>query len=700
MTTFEWAPYLPHGYYIYLALLGLFALGLVVFRRMRDFFWRGAFFFILIGVLLNPVILNEIRQGLPDKLIIVLDDSPSQKLGGRDKVANEALAYVEAALKREKNIEPIILRSSSADGGNGESTNLFTLLRNNMASIPMAQVAGTVFITDGEVHDVPKDLGGLSRLGPFHAVLTGSKKEFDRKVTIVAAPKYGVLNENITVKVKLEEFGRGGSSAPSTVTVKQDGQTEQVSSLTPGQEREFTFGITHPGQNIFEFVIPVEEGELSAGNNNAPVIVNGIRDRLRVLLVSGSPHMGERAWRNLLKSDPAIDLVHFTILRSPESMDVTPQNQLSLIVFPVEELFQKKIKDFDLIIFDRYQAYNMVMQPSYFDNIANYIRGGGAFLMALGTAEAKQSGITGGSLSAALDSQLPLLSTGPENVARLPFRPALTDLGARHPVTADLMRQFKERKWGQWYAQAQAMLQRSKPLMTGIDGAPLLVLDKVGEGRVAVLASDNVWLWGKGLSGQSGPYTDLLRNVAHWLMKEPELEDDYIKAEARGNTITVSQRDLTADEVKVMMTEPSGKQSLVKMADREPGWIKAVVKAEDNGIYSFDNGVKKAFVVVGTARNEEFADVHTTEEKLKPAVQATQGGIVWFQENRDFDLRDISATTHVTGGDDWVGLKRNKAFTIDNIESLSLLPNWLSLIVIFAGIVFMWWRESGGRKKG
>ncbi len=698
MTTFEWAPYLPQGYYLYLALVALFALSLAVFRRMRDFFWRAAFFFVLIGVLLNPVILNEIRQGLPDKLVIVVDDSPSQKLGARDKVTEEALAYIQTRLAREKNIEPVVIRSSTADGGGGESTNLFTLLRNNMVSIPMSQVAGTIFITDGEVHDVPKDIGALSRLGPFHAVLTGSKKEFDRKITVVAAPKYGVLNESVTVKVKLEEFGRGGSSAPSTVTIRQDGQTEQVASLQPNEEREFTFGITHPGQNIFEFAIPVEQGELSACNNTAPVIVNGIRDRLRVLLVSGSPHMGERAWRNLLKSDPGIDLVHFTILRSPESMDVTPQNQLSLIVFPVEELFQKKIKDFDLIIFDRYQAYNMVMQPSYFDNIANYIRGGGAFLMALGTAEAKQSGITG-SLSAALDSQLPLIAAG-DAVDRLPFRPVLTTLGAQHPVTADLMRQFKERKWGQWYAQAQVTEQRGQPLMTGINGAPLLVLDKVGQGRVAVLASDNVWLWGKGLSGQSGPYTDLLRNVAHWLMKEPELEDDFIKAEARGNTITVSQRDLTAEEKSVMMTEPSGKQSLVKMSDKEPGWIKATVKGEDNGIYSFDNGVKKAFVVVGTARNEEFADVHTTEEKLKPIVNATQGGIVWFQENRDFDLRDVAATTHIMGGDDWVGLKRNKAFTIDNIESLSLLPNALSLLIILLGAVWMWWRESGGRKAG
>ncbi|HYD18129.1 MAG TPA: hypothetical protein VEF76_06600 [Patescibacteria group bacterium] len=693
MTTFEWSPYLPQFWYIYLGLLGVFALTLAVFRRMRDFFWRAAFFFILIGVLLNPVILNEIRQGLPDKLVIILDDSPSQKLGGRDKVAEEALQYIQSTLAKKSNVEPVVIRSSTAQ--ESESTNLFTLLRNNLSTIPMSQVAGTVLITDGQVHDVPKDLGALDRLGPFHAVLTGTRKEFDRKITVVAAPKYGVLNENVTVRVKVEEFGRS-MNAPSTVTIKQDGQTEQVASLMPNEEREFSFRISHPGQNILEFVMPVEEGELSGGNNSAPVIVNGIRDRLRVLLVSGSPHMGERAWRNLLKSDPAIDLVHFTILRSPESMDATPPNQLSLIVFPVEELFEKKIKDFDLIVFDRYQAYNMVMQPSYFTNIANYIRQGGAFLMALGTAEAKQFGITGGSISAALDSQLPLVATGGET-ARLPFRPVLSTLGAQHPITADLMRQFREKKWGQWYAQAETMKQRGETLMTGIDGRPLLVIDKVAEGRAAVLASDNVWLWGKGIGGQSGPYTELLRNLAHWLMKEPELEDDFIKAEARGNTITVSERDLTPEEKTVMMTAPSGAQSLVKMTDKEPGWIRANVQAPDHGIYSFDNGLKKAFVVVGSARNEEFADVHTTEEKLKPVIHATGGGIVWFQENRDFALRDVSSNVRAMGGDDWIGMKRNSAYTIDNIESLALLPNALSLLIILLGAVWMWWRESGAK---
>ena len=113
------------------------------------------------------------------------------------------------------------------------------------------------------------------------------------------------------------------------------------------------------------------------------VTIDGVRDKLRVLLVSGEPHAGERTWRNLLKSDANVDLVHFTILRPPEKLDGTPINELSLIAFPVRELFQQRINDFQLIIFDRY-ARQGIVPPIYLDNIAKYVRNGGAVLVAAG----------------------------------------------------------------------------------------------------------------------------------------------------------------------------------------------------------------------------------------------------------------------------------------------------------------------------
>jgi hypothetical protein len=700
--TFEWSPYLPYIYYVLLAVAAGGALLFVLFKRWWDFIWRAAFFVALLFLLLNPIILNEIRQGLPDKLVIVVDDSASTRIAGRDKVGQQALDSLLAKLKNFKNIDPVVIHSGSDMVANrGESTNLFTALRNNLLSIPQAQVAGTVFITDGQVHDVPTELGALERLGPFHAILTGKKDEFDRKVTIVSAPKYGVLNEDIAVTVKIEETG-GHDSGPMTMDVYQDGQKADSVTLSPGEERQFTFKVAHPGQNVYEFAVPVADGELTPSNNRAPVIVNGIRDRLRVLLVSGSPHMGERSWRNLLKSDPSVDLVHFTILRSPDTLDNTPTSQLSLIMFPVDQLFREKINDFDLIIFDRFDHYGSfgpLMLPMYFRNIADYVRRGGAFLMALGTGQTDQSA---GQQLSALDEILPvdlsgMMNGGQTPVMKLPYVPELTELGKRHPVTADLDRQSQKKKWGSWFTQVDASKVRGDTLMTGVEGKPLLVLDKgVGQGRVAVLSSDNIWLWSKGLD-QSGPYTDLLRNVAHWLMKEPELEDDFIKAEAKGTVITVSERDLTPEAKSVLMTAPSGEQQNIDLKNKIPGWITADIIASASGIYSFDNGKKKAFAVVGSASNEEFSDVRTTADKLKPVVDKTRGGIVWYQENQGFSLKEVSENSGSMGGDSWIGLKRNKAYTVDNVETLSLVPNWLNLLLILALCVWAWWRESGVR---
>ena len=123
--------------------------------------------------------------------------------------------------------------------------------------------------------------------------------------------------------------------------------------------------------------------ELTQANNRAAVPIEGIREKLRVLLVSGEPHAGERTWRNLLKSDANVDLVHFTILRPSGEAGRHADQRAVADRLPDAELFQQKIKDFDLIIFDRY-ANQSVLPSSYFENIVRYVRDGGAVLVAAG----------------------------------------------------------------------------------------------------------------------------------------------------------------------------------------------------------------------------------------------------------------------------------------------------------------------------
>ena len=690
---FQWAPLLPYSVLALLLLAAVVVAALARWKCASDFYGRSLFFIVLGFLLLEPVVINEVRLPLLDKLVIVVDESPSENIAGRNKTAEKILSYIKTSLASAQGVEPVVIRAGQDIVSlKNQNTSLFSALKENLIGIPQGQVAGTVLITDGQVHDVPESLGALEKLAPFHVVLTGKKDEFDRKVKIVEAPKYGLLSQEITLKVKVEDSGRY-SGTPIVLNVSQDGKPFGIFTVEAGEVQSYAFRLDHSGQNVFEFSVAAAKGEMTESNNTAAVIVNGVRDRLRVLLVSGMPHVGERAWRDLLKFDPSIDLVHFTILRTPMSFDSTPSREMSLIAFPVEELFQRRIRDFDLIIFDKYARYGL-LQQQYFLNIVSFVKEGGAFLMALGSESSAQS-----VFKTPLGGILPVEpKLDDRSILSNPYLPKLTDLGKNHPITGDLYR-FHESKnsWGRWLTQTNVNQTGGQVLMIGAEGRPLLIIDKVGKGRVAVLASDNIWLWSKGVDG-GGPYTELLRHVSHWLMKEPELEEDFIRAEVRGNVITVFGRGSYSGSKSVTMTRPDGQDEAVAMLTQEKFLVSSRVIADQNGIYRFSNGSKTAFAIVGTAVGEEFSDVHTTEEKLKPVVDKTKGAMIWYSEKPDFSFRRMRLGNGSFGGRDWIGLKHNSAYNIGSVESAPLIPNWLSLLIILGSLLTVWWREGGKNK--
>lgn len=685
--TFDWAPYLPYAVSFFLLGLGLALFALSWIRKTPEFYGRAAFFLLLSLLLLHPVLIEEQRKPLPSKLLVVVDESPSQSLDNRGTRTAEIVERLKTAAGLIEGLEPVVVRGGIDPVSLKEqNTSLFSALRQQMIALPQQQIAGTVLITDGQVHDVPTIAREFEKLAPFHAVLTGRKDEHDRRVTVVDAPKYGLLSEDVTIRLKVEDVGRKKPADLVALTVRQDGEVLTTLSAAIGEEKTLSFKLTHPGQNVFEFSVEKVDGELTPLNNRAAVIVNGVRDRLRVLLVSGLPHMGERAWRDLLKSDPAIDLVHFTILRSPQVFDPTPVSEMALIAFPVEELFERKIKEFDLIIFDKYVQYGL-LPPKYFENIASYIQNGGAFFAALGSDKLEKS-----LFNTAVGALLPVVPTeAGADILQGSFSPLLTERGLTHPVTGDLQRVGKS--WAAWHTQADMMLRRGHVLMSGSGGKPLLVLDETGEGRIAVLTSDNIWLWAKGREG-GGPYTPLLRNVAHWLMKEPELEQDYIKAEVRGNVITVSQRSL-APTADISMQAPDGKERSLILDVKNQAWLSAKVIADVNGIYMFSNGKRSAFAVVGASGSEEQKDVHATAEKLQPFIGQTKGGIVWHADISSLKLRTVSQDARTFAGSGWIGIKENTGFTVSNVQSQEFVSNWLFLMIVFMFLSGIWWREGG-----
>jgi hypothetical protein len=424
-------------------------------------------------------------------------------------------------------------------------------------------------------------------------------------------------------------------------------------------------------------------------NNRAVVSIDGVRDKLRVLLVSGEPHAGERTWRSLLKSDASVDLVHFTILRPPEKQDGTPINELSLIAFPTRELFQQKINEFQLIIFDRY-ARQGVLPIAYFDNIAKYVRDGGAVLIAAGPDYASPASLW----RTPLDMILPAEPTG--DVTEEPFRATETEAGKKHPVTRGLAgSDANPPHWSHWFRLVNIRRSTGTSLLQGPDNKPALVLSREGKGRVALLLSDHIWLWARGYEG-GGPHLDLLRNLSHWLMKQPDLEEEALRLVAQGRDLTVERQTMADNVDQVTLTSPSGQTRTLTLQASEPGLWKSTVSADELGLWRATDGKLTALTNLGPANPREFAEVTSTTDVLKDIANATGGSARRIESNNTANVPRVvpvhSSTTY--RGDDWIGLKMRDASVVRGIGVLPIFAGVIGLLLLIGSLALTWAREG------
>ena len=684
----------------------LFAIGLAfvllgAVRRSRGMVLRLLVLSVLALALLDPRIIREEREPRPDIAVVVVDESRSQNVGDRRARSEQALAKLSEAAAAYNDLELRIVRST--DRGRERSddgTTLFRSLEEALAEIPARRFAGAILITDGQVHDVPpldkRDTApgegrGLRLNAPTHVLLTGKHGERDRRLIVESTPTFGLVDKEVTVVYRVEDQGVGQTptvGAPQVrVSVRRDGGDPETMSATLGRPTPLTFTLEHAGPTVLELEAEPVEGELSVQNNRSAVSINGVRDRLRVLLISGQPHAGERTWRNLLKSDPSVDLVHFTILRPPEKDDMTPLRELSLIVFPIQELFQVRLHEFNLIVFDRYIVRD-VLPPSYFDNIQNYVRKGGALLVSNGPEFAGNRSL----FDTPLGQVMPGSPTG--RVIEQSFPPILSDLGTRHPVTASLPVGANPARpdWGRWLRQVEVDVRSGQTLMEGLDNRPLLLLDRVEEGRVAQIMSDHAWLWARGYEG-GGPYAELLRRVSHWLMKEPELEEERLAAHIEDGRLTVERGSLQPELPTIAVTTPSGETRSLALTPVRGGVARTTMPVEETGLYRVTDGEKIALAASGNLNPVEFADLRTTDEKLAPVAHATGGGLFWLEDGGMPDLRRVR-TDRDSSGNGWIGLVRNEAFTVVGQAPLPLMPGLLILALALGGLMAGWYREG------
>ena len=687
------APLLP---WTAIAALGgacMLVLAFGVLRRARGLLWRAIAMAILLTALVNPSIIEEQRSPQRDTAIIVVDESPSQRIGQRQQATDEALAALSDRLGHERDLDVRVIRAGKPQPGAGDDgTRLFTALTRAMSDVPRERLAGVVMITDGQVHDVPADAKAASETigAPLHILLSGQPDEADRRLVVGQAPSFGLVGKELQLKIRVEDLPEKKDTAigQAVVTWRKDGGPPQRVTVPVGRDVQLTLPIDHGGPNILELEAEPGPRELTLDNNRAVVVVNGVRDRLRVLLVSGEPHAGERVWRNILKSDASVDLVHFTILRPPEKQDGTPIRELSLIAFPIRELFDVKLDEFDLIIFDRYSRRGVIPQ-AYLENVARYVRKGGAFLEAAGPSFGTPLSLSRTPLGTVLPSE----PTG--DVYGEGFKPQLTDLGRRHPVTEDLPGAGPtggQPTWGRWFRQVDSRVQRGTTVMSGDRGEPLLVLDRVGQGRVAQLLSDQMWFWARGFEG-GGPQAELLRRLAYWLMKEPDLEENDLRATVEGDRIVVTRQSLEPNDRPVTVTAPDGSSRSLTLTSESGGRSSGSLPITEMGLYHVTDGTRAALAAAGPLNPVEFADVRTTPDKLAPVVTATGGGIFWAGAGNIPEVRRVSPD-RTAAGRNWMGLRANGDYTITGFSEMPLLPGIAALLLIVGGLLAAWRREG------
>ncbi|MCI5044711.1 MAG: hypothetical protein MRY72_08440 [Aquisalinus sp.] len=673
------------------AVLSLVVTLYAIFRTPFSGTLRLAGVLCLLLMLSGPKFLEETTTPLPDIALVIEDRSGSQGIDGRMDIAREAAEELSRRLEAVTDLEVRRLVVSGRD-----ETRLSEGFLDGLSDVPRSQLAGIFVITDGQSTDTPEDPATLGIAAPVHTLLTGRPDETDRTLEVISAPRFGIINEAADITFKVEDYGFTDRLA--SVSLKVNGREAITRTVRVGEEVPLQAALDAPGKTIIEISTPPVDGELTTRNNRAVIEISVIRDRLRVLLVSGEPHAGERVWRNLLKSDPAVDLIHFTILKPSTKPLIAPAEDLALIRFPENELFLEKLDQFDVLIFDRY-TYRGVISALHFDNISRYIQNGGAMLIASGP---EFTGSTSIATRRNLAFILPALPNG--NIDNAPYIPAISDVGLRHPVTATLT---GAGAWGRWLRSLGVNLRGGEVLLERDDGSPLLVVNRVEQGRVGLLLSDHVWLWARDFDG-GGPHRELLRRLVHWLMKEPELEEEAVslRSDAERDQILITRSTLQDEVAPVFVEGPDGSMTRAELTQSDNGEWRGTVSASESGLYTATTGTDDGrtlfdVVALGLAAPPEYRHVIATDEHLGALTTATGGGIYSIRTDagvRVPSIRQVREGRPATarGGDSgWAGIYRREAARVENVSTRDILPPWAWLLLTTGLILTAWLRESG-----
>jgi hypothetical protein len=331
-----------------------------------------------------------------------------------------------------------------------------------------------------------------------------------------------------------------------------------------------------------------------------------------------------------------------------------------------------------------------VLPILYFDNIVRYVKAGGAVLVAAGP----DYGSTTSLWRTPLESVLPAAPSG--NTTEMPFRARLSELGKRHPVTRGLDGSDQDPPhWSRWFRLVDVRASKGTNLMEGPDGKPLLLLSREGEGRVALLLSDHIWLWARNYEG-GGPHVDLLRRLSHWLMRQPDLEEEALRILARGRDLTVERQTMADSVDQVTLTSPTGKARTLTLTQTEPGLWRSTIDANEFGLWRATDSKLSALANVGPANPREFAEVTSTTDVLYPITSATGGAAVRIEDGSGVHVPRVVGVRSGDSyhGEDWIGLKVGEASVVRGIAVFPIFAGAIGLLLLVGSLAATWAREG------
>ena len=660
---------------------------------------RACVYGLLIFFLLSPALVEKHVTQLRRPLTLLIDDSqsmtfPAQPGGTQEGKPNpsrldlvkQKLTDGEAPLIQKlsrqydlrlyrfgTSLEPIAPESVAQLKAQDQGTQLLELLQT--AAKEAGPQSGIVIFSDGIANGDKQSLEGSSALPvPVFTVGAGDAEGFtDVRVTDVRTPEFAFRGREFKFDLTVRASGMKGKTVPlyfnrgtglitsRTLTIDDDDFTRKVTlSFTP---RDL-------GAHHFSLSIPPQPGEQISQNNHKDFKVDVQRDKIRVLTLSGSPAWNYRFLRMAMKQDPLIELVSFVFLRTPtDSVDV-PDSRLSLIPFPIDDIFLEELKNFDVVFFDDF-SHRSYFNPVYLDKVKDFVRDGGGLAMFGGV----RSFDSGGYGDSALKEVLPVEIDGKgtyRNDSSVP--PALTASGKAHPITRLLPDpRANEEAWAKippLTSINQVRAARGETLLiaggdAATKGSPLLTVGRFGKGRTLAVMSDDIWRWNFiAVGNRESPqnHLKLIRQSVRWLAQEPSFEQVKIRPiplARPGEKLAIKLRVLKDDftptrqaSVQVRVFGPEGEPSLIAAkADSEEGEYTGEYTPTREGSYRVEAEANLGGKPLGKDRSSfsaafpygETDDGRPRTELLQAIAESSQGAYFSIADWNEKALEQIAA---------------------------------------------------------